>query len=126
MSLSTGQQKLVDLVTERAEQACRYALKSQNFDSGTDAEFKSGFEVAVSVCSEALRRQITAHIEDDIRREGLADPYLIVEKLAQMSEPLHDSGFGDSECGLCNANRPYDEHDADCPWLMAQAKAPKP
>ena len=44
----------------------------------------------------------------------------IVEALAALDEPLHDSGFGDSICTLCGANRPYDPHADDCPWQMAR------
>ncbi|WP_315833880.1 hypothetical protein [Bradyrhizobium prioriisuperbiae] len=48
----------------------------------------------------------------------------IIKCLAEMDEPLCDSLFGDSICGLCSAVRPYDEHDADCPWANAQKLSP--
>lgn len=58
---------LIDLVIERAEQACRYALKHQNFDSDTDPEFRSGWEVGASVCEGAIRSHVLQHIEADWR-----------------------------------------------------------
>jgi hypothetical protein len=62
------QQMLIDLVIERAEQACRYALKYQNFDSDTDPEFRSGWEVAASVCEGAIRESVMRHLKDDLAR----------------------------------------------------------
>jgi hypothetical protein len=59
---------VIDLVIERAEQACRYALKHQNFNSDTDPEYRSGWEVAASVCEGAIRPQVERHIADDVVR----------------------------------------------------------
>ncbi|MGX1012186.1 hypothetical protein AB7M69_006543 [Bradyrhizobium japonicum] len=44
----------------------------------------------------------------------------IVERLAAMQEPLCETGYGDTDCALCGAHRPYDPHDADCPWQAAR------
>jgi hypothetical protein len=62
------EQMLIDLVIERAEQACRYALKHQNFDSDTDPEYRSGWEVAAEVCEGAIRDSVMRHIKDDLAR----------------------------------------------------------
>lgn len=64
-TLAPEQQRTVDLVVERAEQACRYALKHQDFN-GADAGYISGWETAVAVCEGAIRRHVMAHIEKDI------------------------------------------------------------
>jgi hypothetical protein len=64
--LTVEQQKLIDLVIERAEQACRYALKHQDF-LDADPNYVSGWEVAASVCEGAIRRTVMSHIEEDIR-----------------------------------------------------------
>ena len=66
--LTAEQQRLVDLVVERAEQACRYALKHQIFGSDTDPQYRSGWEVAASVCEGAIRDQVMRHIESDLAR----------------------------------------------------------
>lgn len=63
--LTPDQYRLVDLVVERAEQACRYALKHQNFDGDTDPEYRSGWEVATSVCEKAIKDQVARHIVED-------------------------------------------------------------
>jgi hypothetical protein len=44
----------------------------------------------------------------------------IVEKLAALDEPLYDTGFGDTDCVLCGAHRPYEDHEGDCPWSAAR------
>ena len=60
------QHKIMEAVIERAEQACRYALKHQNFDSDTHPEYRSGWEVAAHVCEGAIRPQVMRHIEHDL------------------------------------------------------------
>lgn len=68
MPLTAEQQQLVDLVIERAEQACRYALKHQNFvRSETHEEYRSGWEVAAHVCEGAIRDHVMTHIERDLK-----------------------------------------------------------
>lgn len=49
----------------------------------------------------------------------------IVERLAATQEPLSESGYGDLSCALCGALRPYDEHDAECPWHNARKLFPE-
>ena len=66
MPLTAEQQKIIDAVIARAEQACRYALKHQNFDDDTNPEFKSGWEVAAEVCEGAIRDAVMRHIETDL------------------------------------------------------------
>jgi hypothetical protein len=74
MTFSPDQLRLINLVIERAEQACRYALKHQNFDSDTDPEFRSGWEVAASVCEGAIRDSVMRHVEDDFTRVPFDPP----------------------------------------------------
>lgn len=64
--MTPEQELLVSLVVERAQQACDRALKHQNFDSETDAEFRSGWEVAVHVCKSAIADSVKRHIEKDL------------------------------------------------------------
>jgi hypothetical protein len=68
ISMTDEQQKLIDLVIERAEQACQYALKRQEFDDNCSEDFRSGWEVAVDVCVGAIRRHVMQHIADDLTR----------------------------------------------------------
>lgn len=72
MSLTPEQQKIVDAVLERAEQACRYALKHNETAWSGDGEpsedYKSGFEVAAKTCEGAIRGQVMRHIEEDLAR----------------------------------------------------------
>lgn len=63
--MTPDQDRLIRLVIERAQQACDRALKHQNFDSGADREFVSGWEVAVDVCKTAIERSVLDHIERD-------------------------------------------------------------
>ena len=56
-----------DETIERAEQACRYALKHQNFDSD-NPEFKAGYEVAVAVCEGSIAPHVRRHAEEDLKR----------------------------------------------------------
>jgi hypothetical protein len=64
--LTAEQQKLIDLVIERAEQACRYALKHQDF-LDADPNYVSGWEIASSVCEGAIRSAVMKYIEEDIQ-----------------------------------------------------------
>jgi hypothetical protein len=65
--ISEEQQRIIDAVIERAEQACRYALKHQNFDSDTEPGYRNGWEVAASVCEGSIRYNVMRHIEDDLK-----------------------------------------------------------
>jgi len=67
MALPPEQQKIVDAVIERAEQACRYALKHQNFESDDETGYQSGWEVAAHVCERAIRDHVMNHIEQDLK-----------------------------------------------------------
>lgn len=53
--------KIVDLVIDAAEQACRYALKHQNFGAAAredDASYVEGFAIGCEVCEGAIRRHV--------------------------------------------------------------------
>lgn len=63
--MTPDQDRLIRLVIERAQSACDRALKHQNFDSDTDKEFVSGWEVAVHVCKAAIEEGVLNHIEKD-------------------------------------------------------------
>ena len=65
------QTRIVNLVIERAEQACRYVLKHQQFDRdepGVETEYETGFSVACGVCEGAIRQAVMRHIASDLRR----------------------------------------------------------
>jgi hypothetical protein len=64
-SLSPEQQRLVDLVIERAEQGCRLALKHHTFGHD-DESFQNGWEDAAEVCERAIRPNVMSHIAEDI------------------------------------------------------------
>lgn len=66
-ALTPEQQRIVDLVIERAEQACRYALKHQEFsDCDGNSHYREGWEVAAAVCEGAIKGHVLAHIAADI------------------------------------------------------------
>ncbi|MEI9995075.1 MAG: hypothetical protein WDM91_10805 [Rhizomicrobium sp.] len=69
MALTPEQQKIVDAVIERAEQACRYALKHQNFEADDDSGYQTGWEVSANVCEGAIRDHVMKHIEQDIKNQ---------------------------------------------------------
>lgn len=69
MALTAEQQKIIDAVIERAEQACRYALKHQNF-SQSDPEYIKGWEVAAKVCEGAIRDAVMYYIETDLAKSS--------------------------------------------------------
>lgn len=56
--------RTVNAIIERAEQACRYALKHQEF-SADNPEFKSGWDVAAHVCEKAIRPHVLCHLSED-------------------------------------------------------------
>ena len=64
--ISPEEQKLIDLVIERAEQACRYAFKHQDF-SEDDKIYGEGFEVGCGVCEAAIRTSVMNHIAQDLK-----------------------------------------------------------
>ncbi len=66
-SLTPEQERLVGLVIERAEQACRYALKHQDF-TGQSANDEAVWTVAAQVCEVAIRPHVLAHIAEDVAR----------------------------------------------------------
>jgi hypothetical protein len=74
MALNAEQQKIVDAVIERAEQACRYVLKHNETAWSGDGEpsddYKSGFEVASKVCEGAIRDAVMRHIEADLAQQS--------------------------------------------------------
>lgn len=59
--------RVVALVIERAEQACRYVVKHSQLEHGP---YRDGFESAGEVCEGAIKAQVMRHIEADI-----AGPY---------------------------------------------------
>ena len=65
--MTSEQRKIVDAVIERAEQACRYAFKHQNFTRDENPEYVSGWEAAAEVCESAIRRHVEYHIEEDLK-----------------------------------------------------------
>jgi hypothetical protein len=65
--LTADQKRIVDLVIERAEQACRYVLKHQDFTED-DTAYAQGFEGACSVCEDAIREHVMRHIAEDISK----------------------------------------------------------
>lgn len=64
-------ERLIQLVIERAEQACRYVLKHQEFEG--DGPYRDGFEVACEVCERAIAEHVRRHIEADLNA-ALAEP----------------------------------------------------
>lgn len=59
---SVAVQRLVRLVVERAEQACRYVVKHQDF-SESDLAYADGFRVGSKVCEMAIADHIERHLE---------------------------------------------------------------
>jgi hypothetical protein len=68
-TLTAEQQRIVGLVIERAEQACRYALKHQRFEAD-NPEYRSGWEVAAATCEGAIRQHVMAHIAADLQERS--------------------------------------------------------
>ena len=73
----------VNETIERAEQACRYALKHQDF-MGAEPAYKEAWEVAASVCEKAIRSHVERHIQQDVERalaaaRGRENPEAFVE-----------------------------------------------
>lgn len=68
--MTPEQERVVNLVIERAEQACRYVLKhnTDGLRNDGDEEYGSGFKVACQVCEGAIRDQVMRHIAEDIER----------------------------------------------------------
>lgn len=64
-ALAIAEADIINLVIERAEQACRYVFKRQNFEADS-GQYALGFEVACQVCERAIRRQVMSHLEKDI------------------------------------------------------------
>lgn len=63
VALSLGEADLIEEVIGRAEQACRYVEKHQNWeDDGEGNRYRDGFEVACAVCEEAIRPHVERHI----------------------------------------------------------------
>lgn len=69
-----GDEALVEAIIERAEQACRYALKHQSFDGDTTKGFREGWEVAAAVCERAIREHVKRHLAADLARALLSAP----------------------------------------------------
>jgi hypothetical protein len=65
--LTADQKRIVHLVIERAEQACRYVLKHQDFTED-DTAYAQGFEGACSVCENAIREHVMRHVAEDISK----------------------------------------------------------
>lgn len=65
MALNAEQQKIVDAVIARAEQACRYAFKHQNFEADA-GPYADGFETGAKVCEGGIRDAVMRHIEADL------------------------------------------------------------
>lgn len=74
--MTKEQLELINLVIERAEQACRYALKYQDFTDAT-ADFQSGWEVGALVCGGMIRNAVMRYIAQDIDAAAMAkEPWL--------------------------------------------------
>lgn len=58
---SDEREKLIQECIERAEQACRYALKHQDF-TGACADYREGWEVAAEVCEKAIGPHVRRHL----------------------------------------------------------------
>lgn len=58
--------KVRDETISRAEQACRYALKHQNFDGSN--EYEGGWRDAAEVCEGAIAPHVRRHAEEDLKR----------------------------------------------------------
>lgn len=52
-------------VIERAEQACRYALKRQEFCDSSPG-YRDGWETAAEVCEAAIRPHVERHTKDGV------------------------------------------------------------
>lgn len=64
--------RLVRLVVERAEQACRYVVKHQDF-SETDPAYADGFRVCAEVCKLAIADHVARHIDEDILKANVKE-----------------------------------------------------
>jgi hypothetical protein len=69
MALTPEQQKIVDAVIARAEQACRYAFKHQNFEADA-GPYADGFETGAKVCESAISDSVMRHIEKGLAETG--------------------------------------------------------
>jgi hypothetical protein len=63
--LTADQERLVRLVVERAEQACRYAWK-HNSDRLEHDRYADGFETGCEVCEKAIAEHVARHIAQDL------------------------------------------------------------
>ena len=61
--------RIVDETVSRAEQACRYAVKHQNF-SGTNPDYESGFEIGANVCEAAIAAHVARHYHEIIKADS--------------------------------------------------------
>jgi len=65
--MTDAEKRIVDLVIERAEQACRYVWKHQDMEA---SEYAQGFEIACGICEKAIKDNVMRHIEDDLRDDA--------------------------------------------------------
>lgn len=59
--------RVAAIIKDRAQQACRYAFKHQEF-SRDEEGYLIGWETAVEVCEEAIERHIAQHLVEDLAR----------------------------------------------------------
>lgn len=64
--IEAEKERIIQAAIERAEQACRYVLKHQNFEG--ESEYQDGFEIACEVCEKAIAEHVRRHIEADLAR----------------------------------------------------------
>lgn len=83
--LTNEDRALMDMIIERAEQACRYVVK--HCDGSWDdvnAQYREGFETAAELCEGAIRGHIERHIEKDLsaarqaRTQGPGEGFVVV------------------------------------------------
>lgn len=77
-----AQSGVVEAVIARAEQACRYALKHQNFE-GDETEYQLGWEIAAGVCGGAIRAHVLRHLDEDLATPSNPVPVVESEELRE-------------------------------------------
>lgn len=89
------QPRLVRLAVERAEQACRYAVKHQDFADSLP-EYANGFKAGAAVCEGAIRDHIERHSEsilgpEELTVEAVYDKLTEYEKRRTSKENVADA-----------------------------------
>jgi hypothetical protein len=58
---------VIDETVSRAKQACRYAMKHQEFSDSSN-DYRMGWEVGTEVCKDAIAENVGRHVEDIIAK----------------------------------------------------------